>query len=221
MLVDRSLVAAQPQAVAMRYRLLETVRQYAEARLVERGAWELMRRRHAEYFLGLIEAGEEVEGSGPRSMARPTGAGARQRACRPPPLPGRGQSDHYGRIGPALKKFWRQFGHRNEARRWLEEALDRESDMSATVRAEALQTAAEIVFSNGDYRGARMWFERAVDNWRGLGIASVLAMRWGTTDVQSFSPPRPPTNTAGKALMEEGIGVSREAGRLWWAAWNM
>ena len=53
-LVDRSLVTAQPQAGAMRYRLLEPVRQYAEARLVERGAWEPTRRRHAEYFLGLV-----------------------------------------------------------------------------------------------------------------------------------------------------------------------
>jgi predicted ATPase len=43
----------------MRYRLLEPVRQYAEARLVESGAWEVTRRRHAEYFLGLVEAGEE------------------------------------------------------------------------------------------------------------------------------------------------------------------
>ena len=52
-----------------------------------------------------------------------------------------------GRIGSALKNFWRQFGHRNEGRRWLEEALDRDVDMLPTVRAEAVQTAAEIVYS--------------------------------------------------------------------------
>jgi hypothetical protein len=35
----------------------------------------------------------------------------------------------------------------------LEEALDGGADMLPLVRAEALQTTAEIVYSNGDYRG--------------------------------------------------------------------
>jgi non-specific serine/threonine protein kinase len=222
-LVDRSLVTAQPHAGAMRYRLLEPVRQYAEARLVESGAWEVTRRRHAEYFLGLVEAGEEgLKGADhevwrARLELEHDNVRAVLRRCLDA-----GEATTAGRIGSALKNFWRQFGHRNEGRRWFEEALDGGWDMSPPVRAEALQTAAEIVFSNGDYRGARLWFERAVDNWRALGDRAGLGSALGYYGHAIIST----AHTAdeyerGKAFIEEGIAVSRETGRLWWAAWNM
>jgi predicted ATPase/DNA-binding CsgD family transcriptional regulator len=222
-LVDRSLVTAQPVAGAMRYRLLEPVRQYAEARLVERGAWEPMRRRHTEYFLGLVEAGEEgLKGTDhevwrARLELEHDNVRAVLRRCLDA-----GGATTAGRIGSALKNFWRQFGHRNEGRHWLEDALDRGSDMLPTVRAEAVQTAAEIVYSNGDYGGARVWFERAVDNWRALGDRAGLGSSlgyYGRTIVLT-------AHTAdeygrGKALMEEAIAVSQQTGTLWWAAWSM
>jgi predicted ATPase/DNA-binding CsgD family transcriptional regulator len=222
-LVDRSLVTAQPQAGGMRYRLLEPVRQYAEARLVERGAWEATQRRHAEYFLGLVTSGEEgLKGADhdvwrARLEAEQDNVRAVLRRCLDA-----GDATTAGRIGSALKNFWRQFGHRNEGRRWLEDALDRGADMLPEVRAEATQTTAEIVFSNGDYRAARAWFERAVDNWRALddraGLGSALGY-YGRTIVLT-------AQTAdeyewGKALMEEAIAINRQAGTLWWAAWNM
>jgi predicted ATPase len=53
-LVDASLVVAEG-GPPMRYRLLETVRQYAAAKLAEDPDAEQIRRRHAEYFLALAE----------------------------------------------------------------------------------------------------------------------------------------------------------------------
>jgi predicted ATPase/class 3 adenylate cyclase len=56
-LVDRSLVVAERDAEHTRYRLLETIREYAEERLAEQAETELLRDRHAEYyaqFLGPI-----------------------------------------------------------------------------------------------------------------------------------------------------------------------
>jgi non-specific serine/threonine protein kinase len=47
-LVDKSLVVAEQEA-AMRYRMLEPVRQYARERLEESGALERVRERHARY----------------------------------------------------------------------------------------------------------------------------------------------------------------------------
>jgi predicted ATPase len=56
-LVDRSLVVFEPQADGGgRYRLLETLRQYAREKLVERGEEELPRSRHLDYFLALAES---------------------------------------------------------------------------------------------------------------------------------------------------------------------
>lgn len=49
-LVDKSLVVMEEAAGASRYRLLETVRQYATDRLSESGQEDLLRARHRDYF---------------------------------------------------------------------------------------------------------------------------------------------------------------------------
>src|SRR5262245_56273995 len=55
-LVDQSLVIAEEQGSAERYRLLETVRQYGMERLGEAGEEEeALRDRHRNYFLDLAE----------------------------------------------------------------------------------------------------------------------------------------------------------------------
>jgi predicted ATPase/DNA-binding XRE family transcriptional regulator len=55
-LIDRSLVLAEPDGAAMRYRLLEVLRQYGQARLTENGEDDDAHRRHAEYYLKLAKA---------------------------------------------------------------------------------------------------------------------------------------------------------------------
>ena len=60
-LVRRSLVVADDDAPETRYRLLETIRQYAHERLEEAGEADTVQRRHAEYYAGLAEeAGEHL-----------------------------------------------------------------------------------------------------------------------------------------------------------------
>src|SRR5205807_405412 len=54
-LVDKSLVLANERHVAMRYRMLETVRQYALDVLRESGELDAARERHRDYFLALAE----------------------------------------------------------------------------------------------------------------------------------------------------------------------
>ena len=51
-LAGKSLVVAEPAAGGSRYRLLETIRQYAAERLAEAGEAGQARRRHAGTFLG-------------------------------------------------------------------------------------------------------------------------------------------------------------------------
>jgi predicted ATPase len=58
-LADKSLVTVdqQPDGTA-RFRLLETLRQYARQKLVARGATAPVRRHHAAFYLALVEASE-------------------------------------------------------------------------------------------------------------------------------------------------------------------
>jgi predicted ATPase len=59
-LVQKSLVVADDSTASgeTRFRLLETIRQYARDKLLERGAAEGVRDRHLNYYLEFAEAGE-------------------------------------------------------------------------------------------------------------------------------------------------------------------
>jgi predicted ATPase len=64
-LVDKSLVLAEERDSTTRYRLLETIRQYAQERLEATGEAELLRRAHAEHYAGFAaEAGAALRGRG-------------------------------------------------------------------------------------------------------------------------------------------------------------
>ncbi|MGN6337113.1 LuxR C-terminal-related transcriptional regulator [Mycobacterium sp.] len=54
LLVDKSLVVADDSADGMRYRLLETVRQYAQEKLGESGEADEVRTRHRDYYTATI-----------------------------------------------------------------------------------------------------------------------------------------------------------------------
>ena len=56
-LVDKSLAVYEEAGYESRYRLLETVRQYAVERLADAGEAEKIRERAAFWFLGLAEEG--------------------------------------------------------------------------------------------------------------------------------------------------------------------
>ncbi len=57
-LVDKSLVVMETTGSEARYRLLETLRQYARDKLVAAGEESDLRRRHAHFFTGLVSARE-------------------------------------------------------------------------------------------------------------------------------------------------------------------
>jgi predicted ATPase/class 3 adenylate cyclase len=54
-LVDKSLVVAEPAGDTLRYRLLETIRQFGEQRLEAAGETGRWRARHAGYYTGLLQ----------------------------------------------------------------------------------------------------------------------------------------------------------------------
>ncbi|WP_426437241.1 ATP-binding protein [Bradyrhizobium genosp. P] len=56
LLVQKSLVAAEIGEKAVRFRLLEIARAFAMARLIEDGEKESTARRHADYFVSLVQA---------------------------------------------------------------------------------------------------------------------------------------------------------------------
>jgi hypothetical protein len=82
-LMDASLVVAEADADGMsRYRLLETLREYAAEQLQASGEAESIALRHAAYFVGLAESSEpELFGAGARSRPYWSDSAAIRRIC--------------------------------------------------------------------------------------------------------------------------------------------
>ena len=116
-LVDKSLVSvAERGGAEARYRLLETVRQYAWKKLGESGESEGARWRHAKYYLCAGRRGRAgVERCARRDLVGAVGGRIRQPQGRPGLVARRGRRRAgVARLAGALGGFWYKRGHLSE-----------------------------------------------------------------------------------------------------------
>jgi predicted ATPase/DNA-binding SARP family transcriptional activator len=143
-LVERSLVVAGSGDGETRYRLLETVRQYAAERLHEIGEADETHRAHAAAFLRLAEEAFSPGAGGLPLLASEQG---NLRAALEWAFDG---GDETGpRLARALGRFWHARHHLAEGRAWLERALDLHRSEDA-LRAELLWLLAGLLQEIGD-----------------------------------------------------------------------
>jgi len=138
-LTDRSLVIAESRAghAEARYRLLETVRQFAAEHLDEAEEVELTRNRHRDYYLEMAET-SELQVSGPnaeRWLARLRREEDNMRAALAWSRD-RGETVELVRMVVALTASWQMRLAYPEAELWLIAAASRASDVPALLRAQ-------------------------------------------------------------------------------------
>jgi len=124
-LLDYSLLLQAPSSSAEpRYRMLETIHEYALERLLESGEWDSLHQRHAEYFLQLAEA-TEAEVEGPRSMQSLDRLSAEHDNLRAVVrwAVETNNAELGLRIGSAVERFLSVRGQLNESQRWLDSVL--------------------------------------------------------------------------------------------------
>ena len=160
-LVDKSLVIAETGEGQTRYRLLETVRQYARDRLVQTGDSQAVRERHRDYFLAL---GEEIQPKleGPEQgqwlnvlETEHDNLRLAVRFCLEEP-----EADpnaQFGlRLGVVLRHFWNVRGHLSEGRELLHALLAHPAGQEPTeARVTALNGAGNLASAQGDSTMAR------------------------------------------------------------------
>ncbi|MGZ6146143.1 MAG: ATP-binding protein [Vulcanimicrobiaceae bacterium] len=124
-LVDKSLVLAEPAGNGTRYRLLESMRQYARERLTERDEYEAAAHAHATAFLALAEELEHLyETTSDRAWAAQVEPEMENwRAALAWTLAGRGDLVLGQRLASALRWMWFFFAPA-EGRAWVRSALD-------------------------------------------------------------------------------------------------
>jgi non-specific serine/threonine protein kinase len=164
-LVSKSLVGVVGAGDERRYRLLETIRQYARDKLFESGEAAALRARHLAWFLALAESLPPQET--PTALAEQIEADHDNlRAAFEWGLAG-DQPDQAARIAGRLLPFWELRGYWNEARARLESALARVTAPTAD-RAQALLAVARIIMLQGDFEQAVHLNEESLALYRQL-----------------------------------------------------
>jgi predicted ATPase/DNA-binding XRE family transcriptional regulator len=207
-LVDRSLVEAEPgDDNAMRYRVLEVLRQYGRTKLEERGDEHEAHLRHLEYHLGLAQrAGHSRHAERDRAawLPRLQVERANLEAALAWSV---GRADAIGnQLTIALIPFWIAAGSINEGRTRVEAALASTSDVQ---RSRALDGAAFFAFLGGDYDCAVARMQESVDLKRTQGDELAMARRLAL--LGAFRTRRGETD-AGRTLSEQSLEIQRAHG---------
>ena len=211
LLSDKSLVLAEQTCGQSRYRLLETVRQYALEKLLERGDVEFVRKRHRDFFLALAWQAQ------PKMMGPEHAAWLRRledehenlRAALDWSLMEAG-ADAGLRFCAALHRFWWARGYLSEGREWCVRALGKVGAEARTrERADALNVAGVLAYHQGDYPAARGLDEESLAIRRQLGdrkgvAASLNNLGLVACDQGEFA--------AARMLYEESLAIKRELG---------
>jgi predicted ATPase/DNA-binding NarL/FixJ family response regulator len=170
-LINKSLVITEEVEHESRYRMLETIRQYANEKLVVSGEKDTSRDRHLQYFLSLAEAAEPKLHS--EDQARWLGQLEVEhnnlRAAMEWSKAEQQESEMGLRLAGALWHFWEMRGHLTEGRAQLEAVLARSSRVPTLALSKALAGAGTMAWSQTDHTGALAFHEAALAAQRELG----------------------------------------------------
>ena len=210
-LVDKNLVQFDDTGAGpVRYRLLETVRQYAARQLQAQhpAAENDARIAHRDHYLALAEA------AAPQLVARDQAewldrldleldnlrAAIAFSLSQADPAPGI-------RLVASLRMFWKARGHATEGVEALRALLDVPAAPGATLlRARALTTAAYLLEQTGGYAMAGDYCDEALVIARSAGDDYLIA---DLLDVQAFVLLRQGRPDAALPLIELGLGLAR------------
>ncbi|HET8999262.1 MAG TPA: LuxR C-terminal-related transcriptional regulator, partial [bacterium] len=208
-LVEKSLVQTEGvHGADRRYRMLETIREYALERLGASGELDTARQRHAAYYLALAERAEpEVWGPEERAWLRRVEQEHENFRAALRWATDRGDGETAMRLAGALAYFWWVLGNLREGRRWLQQALALGPDIPSRFRARALEGAATLAASLGDQPAARRLLQHAFELAEGIGdsAATTRALSRLSSVVLLEDDPR-----EARALLERSLALWRE-----------
>jgi predicted ATPase/DNA-binding XRE family transcriptional regulator len=214
-LINKSLVIIEEAGHEARYRMLETIRQYAHEKLAESGESEAVRGRHLDFFLAVaLRFEQEVHSSQSSNwMQRVNSEHGNLREAMNW-AGDSGQAPSGLRLGFALHYYWLTYGYWSLGRESLERLLARpEAAEHTKVRADALNLAGDLATQQGDLKAA----------WTLLKESKAIGMEMGESGKPSLGWA---CMLLGQSLMghdrvmaqqelDQSIVLLREAGESW------
>jgi tetratricopeptide (TPR) repeat protein len=207
-LIEKSLVDYEEDEQGQgRYRLLETVRQYARDRLLEAGEGALTRSRHLAFFLALAEEAEpmlatDVVWSERLEVEYDNLRAALEWCDNSSPAMGL-------RLACAMGLFWAMRGHHNEGRWLLGRALAGSGDAEPPLRARALCSQALMMMAEGDLDPAALLMEESLALAQAAGDRPATARSLRTLSEIAC---RRGERTRALELAEQSLALCQEVG---------
>ena len=210
-LVEKSLVVAgEGSAGRARYRLLETLREFARARLIEAGEDQEVRRRHALYYLDLVDDSEHkvkrsdavtwldrVDEDQDNARSALVWASERDRELAT-------------RLATGWSWYRLERGHLTEGRDSLAKVLGDSYQVSSNLRIDALRSAGALAFFQGDLDDMDRLFgeawllqgdeatERSATILIGIGNVAAMRADW----------------VAARAFYARALNIARQCGAI-------
>ncbi|WP_458683072.1 protein kinase domain-containing protein [Prescottella equi] len=151
-LIDKSILIRVEAGTTVRFRMLETLRDYGREKLVQAGEALTLFRRYRDWYQAMaLEA--EAEWISPNQLewiARVNRELPNLRETMTFALAGDDENNAALQIAAALFPFWLARGLLSEGRRWLERALDRSSSEPTEERIKALCAGSLLAGAQGD-----------------------------------------------------------------------
>jgi predicted ATPase len=207
-LVEWSLVAVGTGNGVTRYRLLETIREYAAGRVESTVRRDELRSAHAAYFLGIVA---QAPIDDPVGKVAALGIRDRERdnlhaAMRWTLADGSGMAVP---LAAALWRYWLIRGHRRQGLEWLEQALAIPSTEPSQARADALAGAALLARLLGDHDRALRFASEGVALGRAVGPPIALTT---SLNVLTTLAARDDDFDRARDYRDQSVAVARAAG---------
>ncbi|MFI9534362.1 protein kinase [Nocardia fusca] len=164
-LVGKSVLIRQECDAVVRFRILETLREYGRERLRESGEYQDLCRRHRDWYQKLAldaEAGW-ISHRQPEWITRLEREQPNMREALESCLADDTEEAAVAglRTAAALYEFWTFHGLYGEGRSWLERVLARRDAVPIPDRVKALQVSSQLASWHGDFRAAAPPLEEA------------------------------------------------------------
>jgi tetratricopeptide (TPR) repeat protein len=177
-LVDHSLVLGDDRDdPAPRYRMLETIREYASEHLTSEGEADVVSRRHADFFIALAERAEPNL-TGPEQIQWLDRLAADHDNLRAALNWARatGDAERGARLCAGLWRYWLARGHSGEGRGWTQRFLSLlDANLATGVRAGLEYAAGAMAYGLSLHDDAEHYFETALALFREAGNPEMVA----------------------------------------------
>ncbi len=219
-LVDKSLIVTENKGTETRYRLLETIRQYAQEKLTDAGEDEAIRNRHLDFFLKFAQEAEKKL-HGPEelgTLGRLDLELDNLRAALQWSL-GEGRVEKGLKLVGALLWFWEMRGYLREGRDQADKLLLQPSAVAKNlIRANGLLVAGVLTtgWNLTEVSASRQYLEELCLIAREYGEPGkrFLALGLGYLSGETFGD----NPDLAESMHDEGIAIARSLGDQWLVA---